>query len=245
MSKGTFPFDPEAFLVGTADMTCSQVGAYIRLLCYQWEKGGLPDDDSILSGLAGCDRNAVAILKCKFRRYADGRLRNERLEKDRREDKKASERQAENAKKRWEPYPTKPESKALADLFNRRHTTAWSKKEIDAYRAIGKDAVTCEDVALIAGYYAVERAKGEDPKTGGHHRRDLITLLNNYHGELDRARQWEAAKMRKKERLNGQPRKIEQITPDSMDAMPDEERRAFVAQEAARFKAAMRGGDNL
>jgi uncharacterized protein YdaU (DUF1376 family) len=199
----TFPFHAEAFLVGTAEMSCEEVGAYIRLLCYQWEKGGLPDDDSALSRLALCDRNAVANIKIKFTRYADGKLRNKRLEKDRRGVQKKREVQSENAKKRWEPYPTQPDSKAIADLFNRRHTTPWSEKELDAFRLIRKGGITLEDIALIARYYAAERAKGDDPKTGGIHRRDLSTFLNNYNGELDRARQWEASKNRKSANLNG------------------------------------------
>ena len=37
---------------------------------------------------------------------------------------------------------------------------------------------------MIERYYCVERAKGGH----GAHRRDLTTFLNNYEGELDRAR---------------------------------------------------------
>jgi len=203
MSKGTFPFDPEAFLIGTADMTPEQVGGYIRMLCYQWEKGGLPDDDRILERWSGCDGSAMAIIRGKFVRYADGKIRNKRLEKDRRGVQKISERQSENAKKRWEPYPTQPDSKAIADLFNRRHTTAWNDKELDAFRLIRKSGATLDDIALIARYYAAERAKGDDPKTGGHHRRDMPTFLNYFNGELDRARQWEASMKRKSASLNG------------------------------------------
>lgn len=78
--------------------------------------------------------------------------------------------------------PTTPQSKRIASLFNRRHTTAWSQREVRAYKALG--TITDEELSLLESYYASERAKGEE----GIHRRDLSTFLNNFHGELDRAR---------------------------------------------------------
>lgn len=68
-------------------------------------------------------------------------------------------------------------------LFRRRPTTPWSDKEVRAYKAIGK--VDPEDLELVCRYTEAERAKGEN----GRHRRDLATFLNNFTGELDRARE--------------------------------------------------------
>lgn len=42
------------------------------------------------------------------------------------------------------------------------------------------------DLALVEKYYEFERKKGDK----GIHRRDLATFLNNYGGEVDRARLW-------------------------------------------------------
>ena len=42
-----FQFYVDDFLGGTYWMTNEQVGAFIRLLSYQWTKGGLPDEVSI------------------------------------------------------------------------------------------------------------------------------------------------------------------------------------------------------
>ena len=81
-----------------------------------------------------------------------------------------------------------PESEAarrIAVLFHRRHETSWSAKEISAFKAIGD--IHHGDLSLIETYYAQERAKGNGPD-GGCHRRDLGTFLNNFTGELDRAR---------------------------------------------------------
>lgn len=77
--------------------------------------------------------------------------------------------------------PETEEGKRVAKLFNRRESTEWSDKEIKAFR---KAKVTLEGMDAIEPYYAAERAKGED----GRQRRDLMTFLNNFGGEWDRAK---------------------------------------------------------
>lgn len=84
--------------------------------------------------------------------------------------------------------PTTPQSKRIASLFHRRLTTAWSEKEIEAYRKIG--TVHEDDLAALERYYKAERLKGDD----GIHRRDLATFLNHFSGELDRARAYQPPK---------------------------------------------------
>ncbi len=78
--------------------------------------------------------------------------------------------------------PTTEAAKRIAKLFDRRLTTEWNEREIRAMRNIG--TIELADMAAIESYYASERAKGEK----GLHRRDLGTFLNNFAGELDRAR---------------------------------------------------------
>lgn len=101
MNSPAFQFYPADFLVGTADMSAEEVGGYMRLLCYQWTKGGLPNDDSKLSIMAGCGGNAMASIRHKFGIGDDGKLRNERMERVRAEQDSYRARQAENASKRW------------------------------------------------------------------------------------------------------------------------------------------------
>lgn len=79
--------------------------------------------------------------------------------------------------------PTTRTAQRIATLFNRRLTTPWSVPEIKAFKACGHIADT--ELELVEKYYSSERAKGE---TEGRHRRDLGTFLNNFSGELDRAR---------------------------------------------------------
>lgn len=79
-------------------------------------------------------------------------------------------------------HPTSEPAKRIAGLFRRRLTTAWAYKEIKAFKDIGE--INIDDLEMIESYYERERAKG----INGIHRRDLYTFLNNFPGELDRAR---------------------------------------------------------
>jgi uncharacterized protein YdaU (DUF1376 family) len=101
MKRPAFQFYPADFLVGTAMMSAEEVGCYIRLLCYQWDSNGLPNDDAQLARLGGCHGNAVALIRHKFGMCQDGLLRNARLEEVRQEQEQYREKQRENAKKRW------------------------------------------------------------------------------------------------------------------------------------------------
>jgi uncharacterized protein YdaU (DUF1376 family) len=79
------------FLAGTMHFSDAETGLYMRLLCVQWNVGSLPDDDAELATY-GKGGTPVARVKAKFVKGADGRLRNERMEKERKkqEDYRAS-----------------------------------------------------------------------------------------------------------------------------------------------------------
>lgn len=95
------------FLIGTMTMSAEEVGAYIRLLCYQWDAGGLPDNEEQLIRMAGCSGEVVAAVRSKFPVCSDGRLRNERMEIERQKQADYRARQARNgrqgAESRWHP----------------------------------------------------------------------------------------------------------------------------------------------
>ena len=80
MKAPAFQFYAADFLVGTAMMSAEEVGGYIRLLCYQWTHGSIPNDDAVLQRLTGCGGNAVASIRHKFGIGSAGGLVNERLE---------------------------------------------------------------------------------------------------------------------------------------------------------------------
>jgi hypothetical protein len=80
--------------------------------------------------------------------------------------------------------PETEEARRVGRLFNRRDGTAWAPKEVKEYKNLVKAGeITDENLTLLEGYYAAERSKEK-----GIHRRNLATFLNNFRGELDRAR---------------------------------------------------------
>jgi len=94
-----------------------------------------------------------------------------------------------------EPQPQKKQNPAwsptliqsrLGMLFRRRPTTRWSKDELKALAGIGE--ISEEDLKALEVYYTANM-----PDASNYRRRDLSTLLNNFNGEVDRARQYKPA----------------------------------------------------
>ena len=87
-------------------MTAEEVGVYIRLLCHQWNKGGLPNDPDRLAMMAGAIAQAsIGYALAKFRLCEDGLLRNDRMESERQKQAEFRTEQAEKGRKgalaRW------------------------------------------------------------------------------------------------------------------------------------------------
>lgn len=82
--------------------------------------------------------------------------------------------------------PKSVTSQKISTLFRRRFTTAWSPKEVAVFKRL-KAAGAFEDLDLVIRYTLAERRKGDK----GCHRRDLGTFLNQFTGEVDRAKGWE------------------------------------------------------
>lgn len=68
--------------------------------------------------------------------------------------------------------------------FNRRDNTRWSDKELRVFRKLPE--MSADDWNILDRYYGTPVAKDEYRPL----RKDVFTLLNNWQGELDRARQW-------------------------------------------------------
>lgn len=90
--------------------------------------------------------------------------------------------------------PTTPPAQKIAALFGRRLTTPWSEKEIKAYKQLVKDGLfmSLTDLNMVERYHLSEKRKGDK----GFHRRELQTFLNNFRGEIDKARDWNERKIR-------------------------------------------------
>jgi hypothetical protein len=93
-----FKFYPSDFIGGTSDMTQEEVGAYIRLLCAQWQLGGLPSDPARLFGVAGGIVPPMVLDKLPIDK-TDGKRRNLRLELTRQEVTSKIEKLRDNGSK--------------------------------------------------------------------------------------------------------------------------------------------------
>jgi len=81
MKPPAFQFYTDDFLGGVATMSQAEVGAYILLLCQQWNHGSIPVQPDRQQNVA---KGAVSDhVIAKFKQGADGELRNERLEMER------------------------------------------------------------------------------------------------------------------------------------------------------------------
>lgn len=94
-----FPFFPSDFLGGTAFMSAEEVGCYMRLLCLQWQTGGIPNDQAQIERVTGA--KFTPQVAAKFHLGKDGILRNRRLEEDRKELVSKSEKAKKSAANRW------------------------------------------------------------------------------------------------------------------------------------------------
>lgn len=74
-------------------MEQEEVGAYIRLLCCQWNKGHIPKDRARMENVAGGSVSEYVLSK--FNPCEDGELRNERMEKERDKQIKYRQKQSE------------------------------------------------------------------------------------------------------------------------------------------------------
>ena len=87
----------------------------------------------------------------------------------------------------WSPTPLQLR---LNGLFNRRSGTRWDKNEIKSLKLIGE--VAEEDLKVLEAYYSASI-----PDDVNYRRRSLGTLLNNFAGEVDRARNFTPPKERR------------------------------------------------
>jgi len=92
-----FQFYADDFLAGTLELSQAEVGAYIRLLCHQWNRGSIPVEPEKQQRLAG---GSVSVdVLAKFRLHDDGTLKNDRLESVRAASDAFRDKQAEKGRK--------------------------------------------------------------------------------------------------------------------------------------------------
>jgi len=85
--------------------------------------------------------------------------------------------------KAWEPREIHIQ---MGKMLGRRESTKWSDKEIEALESILP--IDEQDMALVGEFYDAIIEPAED-----HRRTALLTLLNNWNGEVDKARAYKLA----------------------------------------------------
>lgn len=76
-------------------MSAEEVGAYIRLLCYQWGNGAIPQQQAVIDRIAGCHVSEIVISK-----FPEGK--NLRMESVRSKQQAFNEKQRTKANMRWQ-----------------------------------------------------------------------------------------------------------------------------------------------
>lgn len=96
-----FQFYAKDFQTGTASMSLQEVGAYIRLLAYQWDTGSIPSEPSERARILGCakaqERDLWKKVGKKFVLVNDVYL-NERLETERQKQTEYRRRQSDKGR---------------------------------------------------------------------------------------------------------------------------------------------------
>ena len=101
MTSPAFQFYPDDFIGGTVDLSTEEVGAYIRLLCYQWGRGAIPTTKIALDRVAGC-----AVSDAVLEKFPN--CKNKRLEKERKKQREYRAKQAINGAKGGRPRKPNP-----------------------------------------------------------------------------------------------------------------------------------------
>ena len=126
MSKApAFQLYAQDFDMDTATWENEEIGAYLRLLLYEWVNGGIPDDIKSIAKIVrtpvskrNYDRFATNLRRNvlpKFTRNGNGLLINKRLEEVRENQIKYSESQKELANRRWHKEDAMADAKAYAN----------------------------------------------------------------------------------------------------------------------------------
>src|SRR4051812_16469051 len=87
LTTPAFRLYAQDFYFGVVTFNNTTVGAYLKLLIYQWDRGFVPDDIAQIARIIAeplrVTRQVWADVKCKFERDAHGHWKNRRMERER------------------------------------------------------------------------------------------------------------------------------------------------------------------
>lgn len=124
----SFEFYVDDFLGGTVHLSPQAVGAYVRLLCFQFNQGSIPDEPAVLARVCGCSVDEWGRLwvelENKFPKDADGKRRNERLASEKSHKLQVRKSCTDAALARW----TKEQEDPPPDPIPKSHTDESTNK---------------------------------------------------------------------------------------------------------------------
>ncbi len=121
----TLPFSVEHFLIGVKLFTTEEVGAYMLLLCEQWHKGFVENDDKILKKITGISPKKLIKVLEKFEKK-EHLLINKRLDTDRIKKLKLLSKSSEGGKS-----SAKKRSEQAVNQMSKQTVKQMSKQTVD------------------------------------------------------------------------------------------------------------------
>lgn len=121
-SHHVLPLFCDDLIASCVDMTPACFGAYMRLLCYAWTRGGIPDDEAACCRITGgLEPGGWIAIRARLMTLDDGRLTHQRLELERvavaemREDRARAGRAGGQARARNQANAKQTPSKPVAN----------------------------------------------------------------------------------------------------------------------------------
>lgn len=125
------PLYCDDFVSSCSDMSCEEIGAYIRLLCHIWSRGPLPTDEAVIVRIAGCKKRIWKSISSRFspcqRDDGTSGLSQTRLESERMKRQLRGEARSEAGKRgasvRWQSHG-KADGKRIASHNHNHNSTS-------------------------------------------------------------------------------------------------------------------------
>ena len=156
-----FPFYPSEWLRSptTMGMTLAEQGAYLKLLCVQWEDGFI-DPEDVTMILAMEDEEVATMMAKRVWRKAfsigkDGMLRNGRLALERDSAAHKVESASLAAQKRWDKHKA-----AGSPVKKRRNAATELSAAIDSYSSEHSDVLPSSLVNAMEAYMKSRQQEG-------------------------------------------------------------------------------------
>jgi len=151
-------------------MTYAERGLYLECLCMQWREGSIPSDVKRLARITGAPAKLLHRILGKFEPSRDGELQNARMEKVRREQRKAQRQRSQKARDaanaRWKQSPGNAPSTAPAMPAD-AETDAETETDADTHTHTGSGVASLGSCPLhqCDGNGAVRNGAGRILKT--------------------------------------------------------------------------------